>query len=69
MLAESLHERVSGLANAIYTTNNQVQMHLTAIETQLDKIQRKLEEAFSYSCQTGEEQSLYRLYRLDDSIQ
>ena len=45
MLAESLHERVSGLANAIYTTNNQVQMHLTAIETQLDKIQRKLEES------------------------
>ena len=33
MLAESLHERVSRLANAIYSTNNQVQMHLTAIKT------------------------------------
>ena len=44
MLVASLHERVSGLANAIYSTNNQVQMRLTAIETQLDEIQRKLEE-------------------------
>ena len=32
-LVESLHERVSGLSNAIYSTNNQIQMRLTAIET------------------------------------
>ena len=33
ILVESLHERVSGLTNFIYSTNNQVQMRLTAIET------------------------------------
>ena len=45
MLVASLHECVSGLANAINSTNNQVQMHLTTIETQLDEIQHKLEES------------------------
>ena len=33
ILVEGLHECVSGLTNAIYSTNNQVQMRLTAIET------------------------------------
>ena len=33
ILVESLHERVSGLTNFIYSTNNQVQMRLTTIET------------------------------------
>ena len=33
ILVENLHEHVSGLANAIYSTNNQVQMRLIAIET------------------------------------
>ena len=45
ILVEVLHERVSGLTNVIYSTNNQVQMRLIAIETQLDEIQRKLEES------------------------
>ena len=45
ILVESLHERVSGLTNVIYSTNNQVQMRLTAIETQLDEIQHKLKES------------------------
>ena len=45
ILVEGLHERVSGLINVLYSTNNQVQMRLTAIETQLDVIQRKLEES------------------------
>ena len=33
MLVASPHEHVSRLENAIYSTNNQVQMRLTAIET------------------------------------
>ena len=33
ILVESLHERVSGLTNVIYSTNNKVQLQLTAIET------------------------------------
>ena len=37
-LVEGLHERISRLANTIYSTNNQVQMHLTIIKTQLDEI-------------------------------
>ena len=45
ILVEGLHERVSGLTNVLYCTNNQVQIRLTAIETQLDEIQRKLEES------------------------
>ena len=43
VLVEGLHERISGLVNVIYSTNSQVQMHLTTIETQLDQIQYKLE--------------------------
>ena len=45
ILVENLHERVSRLANAIYSINNQVQVRLTAIETQLEEIQCKLEES------------------------
>ena len=45
ILVEGLHQRISGLANVIYSTNNQVQMCLTTIKTQLDEIQRKLEES------------------------
>ena len=33
ILVEGLHERVLGLTNFLYSTNNQVQMRLTAIET------------------------------------
>ena len=45
ILVEGLHKRISGLANVIYSTNNQVQMQLTTIENQLDAIQRKLEDS------------------------
>ena len=45
ILVENLHKRVSRLSNAIYSINNQVQMRLSAIETQLDEIQHKLEES------------------------
>ena len=45
ILVEGLRERVLGLINVLYSINNQVQMRLTAIETQLDVIQRKLEES------------------------
>ena len=45
ILVENLHEHVSRLANAIYSTKNQVQVRLTTIETQLAEIQRKLEES------------------------
>ena len=70
MLVESLHEHVSRLANAIYSTNNQVQMCLTAIETQLDEIQRKLEETLQlFVPKGGRAISVDRLYRLDDSLQ
>ena len=44
-LVEGLHRHMSGLTNLIHSTNNQVQMRLTAIETQLDEIQRKLKES------------------------
>ena len=44
-MVEGLHERISSLANVIYSTNNQVQIRLTTIETQLDESQRKLEES------------------------
>jgi len=33
ILVEGLHECISGIANVIYSTNNQVQMRLTTIET------------------------------------
>ena len=44
-LVEGLHGHMSGLTNLIHSTNNQVQMRLTATETHLDEIQRKLEES------------------------
>ena len=67
---EGLHERVSGLTNVIYSINNQVQLRLTTIETQLDEIQHKLEESLQlFVPKRGRTYSLYRLYRLDDSIQ
>ena len=44
-LVEGLHGHMSGLTNLIHSTNNQVQMRLTAIKTQLDEIQRKLKES------------------------
>ena len=37
--------RIAGFEKVLYSTNNQVQMHLIAIETQLDAIQQKLEES------------------------
>ena len=49
-MIESVSQQISGLERLIYSTKNQVQMHLTTIETQLDAIQQKL-EVFSYSCQ------------------
>jgi len=42
---ESVSQRISGLERLIYSTNNQVQMRLTTIETQLDAIQQKLEDS------------------------
>jgi len=44
-LIEDLHKCISGFETALYTTNNQVQMRLTAIEIQLDAIQSKLVES------------------------
>ena len=44
-LIKSMSQQISGLERLLYSTNNQVQMHLTAIETQLDAIQQKLEES------------------------
>ena len=35
---------IAGFEKVLYFTNNQVQMRLTAIETQLDAIQQKLED-------------------------
>ena len=43
-LFESLHLRIGGLEKILYSTNNQVQMHLTMMETQLDVIQQMLED-------------------------
>ena len=44
-LIEGLYQRISRLEKSLYSTNNHVQMRLTAIETQLDAIQQKLEES------------------------
>ena len=43
VLFESLHMRIVGFEKVLYSINNQVQMCLTTIETQLDAIQQKLE--------------------------
>ena len=45
ILFESLHLRIVGFEKVLYSTNNQVQMRLMTIETQLDAIQQKLEES------------------------
>ena len=44
-LIESVSQQISRLERFLYFTNNQVQMCLTTIETQLDAIQRKLEDS------------------------
>ena len=44
-LIEGLYQRISGLERFLYSTNNHVQMRLTAIKTQLDAIQQKLEDS------------------------
>ena len=51
-IIESVSQWISRLEQLLYSTNNQVQVRLTTIETQLDSIQQKL-EVFSYSCQKG----------------
>ena len=43
-LIESLSQHIFGFERIHYSTNNQVQIRLTAIETQLDAIQQKLED-------------------------
>ena len=45
ILFESLHLCIARFEKVLYSTNNQVQMRLTTIETQLDAIQQKLEES------------------------
>ena len=44
-LFENLHVRIVGTERLIYSTNNQVQLHLTTMENQLDAIQQKLESS------------------------
>ena len=44
-LIESMSQWISGLERLLYSTNNQVQMHLTTIETMLDAIQQKLKDS------------------------
>ena len=44
-LIEGLHDRIFGLANVMYSHHNHVQICLTTIKTQLEEIQRKLEES------------------------
>ena len=43
-LFENLHMRIAGIERLIYSTNNQVQLHLTTMENELDVIQQKLED-------------------------
>ena len=43
-LFESLHKRIEGMVTLLYSTNNQVQMRLEAMENQLDAIHQKLED-------------------------
>ena len=43
-LTEGLYQRIFEFERVLYSTNNQVQMRLTTIETQLDVIQQKLED-------------------------
>ena len=44
-LFENLQMRIAGIERLIYSTNNQVQLHLMTMENQLDAIQQKLEES------------------------
>ena len=46
VLFKNLHMRIAGFEKVLYSTNNQVQMRLTTIQTQLDAIQKKPEEGF-----------------------
>ena len=45
ILFEGLYLCIAEIENVLYSTKNQVQMHLMTIETQLDAIQHKLEES------------------------
>ena len=45
ILFTSLHQRIVKFEKVLYSTNNQVQMHLTVIKTHLDAIQQKLEDS------------------------
>ena len=42
-IVEGLHDCISRVSTIMYAHNNQVQLRLTSLETQLDQIQRKLE--------------------------
>ena len=44
-LIKSVSQWISGLERLLYSTNNQVQMCLITIKTQLDAIQQKLEDS------------------------
>ena len=44
-LIDRVSKRISGLERLLYSTNNQVQVSLITIETQLDAIQQKLEDS------------------------
>ena len=43
-LLETLQKRIKGMVTLLYSTNNQVQMHLETMENQLHAIQQKLED-------------------------
>ena len=45
LLFENLQMRIAGIERLIYSTNNQVQLHLMTAENQLDAIQQKLENS------------------------
>ena len=44
-LIDSVSQQISGLERLLYSTNNQVQVSLITIETQLDAIQQKLKDS------------------------
>ena len=44
-LFESLYKCIEGMATLLYSTNNQVQMHLEAMDNQLHAIHQKLEDS------------------------
>ena len=45
LLFENLQMRIAEIERLIYSTNNQVQLHLTTVENWLDAIQKKLENS------------------------